>query len=161
METALQGQCRVALVSISILPTRHGNSGQLHQSSLSSFAFRSYLRGMETTDDELKELFGEIDFDPTYEAWKLCLTSRNGPKWQNFDPTYEAWKLHMCISCVKHVLHFDPTYEAWKRVTGTIDIASEVYFDPTYEAWKPTPRLPSLLSNLISILPTRHGNWEG
>ena len=55
--------------------------------------------------------------------------------------------------------NFDPTYEAWKRQCNALYNVAFWDFDPTYEAWKPSGEACCATeTNLISILPTRHGN---
>ena len=82
----------VKLITISILPTRHGNCDASRILGKCD-GFRSYLRGMETKIDQPWIWWGSLpNFDPTYEAWKLICGLYGKCQENYFDPTYEAWK---------------------------------------------------------------------
>ena len=91
-KTSSTGTCNDSRVSI--LPMRHGNNSFFFYfwfldlfrsylwgmettlrlcSSLRTSKFRSYLWGMETKRAREKVTPDVSRFDPTYEAWKLCI----------------------------------------------------------------------------------------
>ena len=75
---------------------------------------------------------------PTYEEWKLCLSTLLAFIFFSSYPTYEEWKhVHQCNIFLLLLVCSYPTYEEWKlahlKTCSFINLCSY----PTYEEWKP------------------------
>ena len=93
---------------------------------------------METSMDKGMIESGDVDSDPTYEAWKLELQWDRMLQLHNSDPTYEAWK-HVGNEFV--VYAEAKLFRSYLRGMETHLLQYSLYSQPT-----------------IPILPTRHGN---
>ena len=150
----------VALIFISILPTRHGNNQKRSRQSMhEAISILPTRHGNKKTRQAGSEGL-QANLDPTYEAWKLSrmtnlsqlvLESRSYLRGME---TFFKLNLHFYPSP-----HLDPTYEAWKPSHIYPLWVNAFHLDPTYEAWKLNSPLDQQNTTQISILPTRHGNF--
>ena len=80
--------------------------------------FRSYLRGMETKIQPHINCINRTNSDPTYEAWKLLITSNFWRKSRAFRSYLRGMETaRRQRGPAPRVPDSDPTYEAWKLVT--------------------------------------------
>ena len=70
---------------------------------------------METAT-EVYDDASRIDFDPTYEAWKLSKTWMMDSLFREFRSYLRGMETYFYLFVLYITLDFDPTYEAWKPV---------------------------------------------